>query len=329
VSESALDDFVGRVRGFKRRDEIDLAAAGVMDRLGAAGVRFLLLKGPVLARLLYEPGEARGYSDIDLLIPPGDDLAVARRELDQLGYSDAGQARGIDDVGGTLHGEMWAKVGTTGPLWFDLHWRLGGCSAPAETIWAALYSGRGEIEFHRRAVPVPGRGALALHLALHAAQHGPGDVKAIGDLARGLERWDLEAWQAAGRLAEDLDGRPAFASGLRLLPAGITRAEQLGLPAFEGEEWEIANRDARPRGTFHVEALREADGITERANVVGRALIPTPEWIRWELPWAAGSRTRLIAGYAWHILRAPTWAMRAWRHRRRAGRATRAGSRRQ
>jgi hypothetical protein len=97
-------------------------------------------------------------------------------------------------------------------------------------------------------------------------------------------------------------------------------AGDLALPEADALLWAIANRDARPRGTFHVRALTEARGLRERVGLVRRALFPPRAWILWEHRWAAGGRNRLLAAYAIHILRSPLWAVRAWRFRRRAER---------
>ena len=320
MDPSAIDDFIERVRGLRRREELDLAAVVVLDAFDAAGVQFLLLKGPSLARLLYAEHEHRGYSDIDLLIAP-DDLAEARRTLAGLGYGKSSSQFGIDDVAGIQHSEQWGQRGETGPLWIDLHWSLGGCEAPDPAVWDALARRSTSIDHAGREVAVLGLSALAFHLALHAAQHGSSDRKAMGDLARGLERWGIEIWSSAAAVADETGATQTFAAGLRLLPVGAALASGLGLPPANGVAWEIRHRQSRPRGTFHLEAFAEARGMRARANVLRRSLIPTREWIRWEIPWAARGRLALLAAYAWHILRTPAWALRAWRFRRGARRA--------
>ena len=322
MDRSALDDFIERVRGLRRRDELDAATVEVLDRFEAAGIKSLLLKGPGLVRRLYSEDEGRGYSDIDLLVAPSD-LVNAREALAALGYRRAGHQVGIDDVGGTQHSEIWARTGAGGPLWVDLHWRLGGCAAPDNVVWEALAGEHASIDLVGRQAAVPGIAGLALHLALHAAQHGPRDVKARGDLARGLDRWSLDIWLAAARLAGRVGAVPTFAAGLRLLPEGTALASELRLPETNRLEWEIRHSEARPRGTFHLGALTEARGPREHASVLRRSLLPTRTWIRREFPWAARGKVPLLAAYASHIVRAPGWAVRAGLFRLRARRARR------
>ena len=322
MSAGELDEFVARARGLRRRDELDTEAVAALTGLGSAGVEAVLLKGPALERRLYSEGETRGYSDIDLLVPHRD-LAVARDALSALGYVEAEKVLGIDDVAGVQHSEIWARAGEArAPLLIDLHWRLDRCEAPDDLIWDALLASRGSIELGDQEAAVLGDDGLALHLALHAAQHGPDDAKAIGDLARGIERWPPEVWRAAARLAEAVQGVSAFAAGLRLLPEGARLARQLELPPTPELEWEIRYRDSRPRGTFHLEAMADARGLRERVNVLGRSLFPTERWIRREFDLTADAgRARLLLAYSRHILRAPLWATRAHRFRRRARRA--------
>jgi Uncharacterised nucleotidyltransferase len=310
MDHAALDDFVARAHMQDRANELEAA----FEAFGSAQVDALLLKGPALARRLYAQGESRAYLDVDLLVPPRD-LASARMALTKLGYATFHKA--LDDVGGVQHGEVWAGRGERGGgVWIDLHWRLSGCEAAGDVVWNALAGGRGSIEVRGRQVPVLGDDGLALHLALHAAQHGLSAKKPIEDLRRGIELWTLEVWRSAARLAATVQGVPVFAAGLRLVPRGAELARRLGVPPTPELEWEIMHREARPRGTFHLDAMANARGLRERASVLRRSLLPSREWIESQFPWAVRSRPLLLAAYARHIIRAPVWAARAARFRR-------------
>lgn len=322
MADPRLDEFALRARGLRRRDEVDRAAVAALGALEAAGVPAVLLKGPALARRLYRDGEARGYEDVDLLIQRRD-LEPAGDVLQALGYVKGQEGLGIDDVAGIQHAEVWARAGDTGgPLLIDLHWRLDRCEAPDELFWEALATSRGSIELQGKDVAILSKEGLALHVAVHAAQHGTDDAKAIGDLVRAIERWPADVWRRAAELAEVVQGVPAFAAGLRLVPAGAGIADELELPATPRLDWEIRHREARPRGTFHLEAIVEARGVRERTNVLRRSLFPTRRWIRRQYTWVGHSRVRLLLAYARHILRAPLWAARAGRYIREARRAS-------
>ena len=240
--------------------------------------------------------------------------------LGDLGYENATARTGVDDFTGAVHADSWVRVHGYS---IDLHARLAGCHAPPEAVWERLRRDRDAIEVGGRRAAILGRPALALHLATHAAQHGPGDAKAIADLRRGIERWPPEDWRAAADLARELRATAAFGAGLRVVDEGARLAAQLELPETAEAEWQIRHRDLRPRGASHLEAFAGAADLRSRARVVRRALLPDPRWIASEYPWAAGSRVRLAGGYARHLLRAPGWAVRALRYRGRARRATR------
>jgi putative nucleotidyltransferase-like protein len=320
VEAHALRDFVERFRAPRPRSELDAAAVELLDAFAAVDVNALLLKGPVLARVLYTAGEYRGYCDVDLLVSPAD-LPAARRVLVELGYADASKLLGVVDVGRVVHAETWFR--RTGGVMVDLHRWLPGCDAPPQVAWDALAPRRVFIEVEGRDAPVLDRAGLALHLALHATQRGPEDDKAIDDLERGLERWPPEVWREAAALARAVEALPAFAAGLRLLPAGAARARDLGLPPTGELDWTILHRATRPRGTFHLQALAEARSVRERVEVLRRSLLPTRRWIAWQYPGAGAGGARMLVAYARHLLRTPLWAVRAWRFRERARRAAR------
>lgn len=316
-----MEAFARRVRDRPTLRRLDAATAEALDTFGASGVDALLLKGPALAQALYSTGEHRGYWDVDLLVSPRD-LPAAREALAGLGYLNTRERLGIDEVAGGLDSETWIRIGEgpTAGLSIDLHWRLPGSQAPPELAWDALAQRRAWSHLDGRRVPMLDRKGLALHLATHAAQHGVRYSKPIGDLTRGLERWSLEVWRGAEQLAREVQATEAFAAGLRLVPPGAALARDLGLPAAGELEWTIAHRDARPRGTFHLRAFAQAPTLRERASVLRRSLLPRREWMDWQYPWARAGGARLVVAYGVHLLRAPLWAARAWRFRRRASR---------
>jgi hypothetical protein len=89
----------------------------------------------------------------------------------------------------------------------------------------------------------------------------------------------------------------------------------LALPDVSQLNWTPA--DEWPRGSYHLRAFANAGSLTGRARVVRRALLPPSRWILWEYPWARRWRPLQVAAYAMHLMRAPLWASRALRFRRR------------
>lgn len=300
---------------------MDRAAAGLFRALGPAGVDALLLKGPALERALYRGGEGRSYVDVDVLVAPAD-RAAARTTLSELGYVDVHERLGIDDVGGVVHAEAWLRGpdrDDQGTL-VELHLWLPGATADPQVVWDALDGCRDWVEVDGVRVPCLDRPALALGLALHAAQHGPSYVKGLAELAFGLERWPADVWEAAAGLAARTGAVEAFAAGLRLVPEGVELVGALDLPATERADWEIRNASLRPRGTFHLRAFVDAAGVRARLSVLRRSLFPKRAWIMSEQPWASRGGWRVSAAYAVHVARAPLWALRAWRFSRRSPR---------
>lgn len=315
-----LDEFVARIAPAppEGTGRLDRAAARLFRRLELAGVDALLLKGPAIEQALYRAGERRSYVDVDVLVAPMDRQA-ARSTLLELGYFDAHEPLGIDDVGGVVHEEAWlcGPGGDDEGTLVELHLWLPGAAADPREVWDVLSEGRGWVEVDGVRVPCLGRPGLAMGLALHAAQHGPRYAKGLAELELGLERWPSKVWQEAAELAARTGAVETFAAGLRLIPDGVRAARALNLPASDRIDWEIRNACARPRGVFHLRAFVEAEGATARLSVLRRALFPKRPWIVTEHGWARQGGWRVPMAYALHLMRAPLWALRAWRFRRR------------
>jgi hypothetical protein len=299
---------------------LDQAAAEVLAALREAGVDALLLKGRGLATMLHGAGFDRFFSDTDLLVAPAK-LDIAKDALARLGYAEADHE--IDDIGGTLHAQTWMRTGPrmTGDPPIDLHYRLPGARADPSVAWEALLARREWIELGGRPAPVLDRVGQAMHLATHAAQHGPAAVTYVYELELALASWPADVWKSAAVLAGEIGATEPFAVGLRLCRRGAAMAARLGLPRTDGLDWAIRHRGERPPGTFHVQALAEARSTRDRLDVLRRSLFPRRAWIDLRHPWARRGGLRVLAAYGMHLVSAPTWAARAWRFRWRTRRA--------
>jgi hypothetical protein len=99
------------------RAKADLSA--ILSAFSGAGVRHMVLKGPLLAELVYPRPDLRYYTDIDLLVRE-EDIGLADRELSRLGYMLVGSTSdSIFDQGKTQ-----AHYYREGSLPIDLHWQL-------------------------------------------------------------------------------------------------------------------------------------------------------------------------------------------------------------
>jgi hypothetical protein len=288
-----------RVRA-ARTISVDLATAAVARRLTQAGIRYILLKGPALATLLYGDGAFRPYVDVDLLVAPAD-VARAEDVLGELGFEQL-----VDDaqLGGhrRLHAHEWRRA--DGPS-VDLHRTLPGARADPATVAAVLATQTRTIAVAGEDVEVLAPSGVALQVALHAAHHGPLGPKALDDLERAVQRIPLETWGEAAALAERIDATPALAAGLRLKPAGAAIADRLSLPY--GGPVDVALRaDGAPPLAVGIDWLLQTPGSRAKLALVTRTAVPPPGALRLWRPLARRGAPGLAAAYLSH----PFWLAR-------------------
>lgn len=201
---------------------VDADTAYVVQALCRGGVEPILLKGPVLGRLLY-PGELRPYFDIDLLVGP-DDTPRAEQILRELGY-----VRGLTPLPPqSPNATSWTHTSRRS---VDLHRSMHFVNAPLKHVWDVVRRDAATIEVAGTPVLSPGMGVIALHLCLHAAMSGDVVPKTVNDLERGVTTLPLAVWKEALVVAAELDAVDAFGGGLALCPAGIRLAREVGLPS--------------------------------------------------------------------------------------------------
>lgn len=292
------------------RLKLDAAAAEVLAALEAGGVHAIVLKGSALADRLYEPRELRPHDDIDVLVPSAD-AQRAGEILRAAGFSYAAD----DD-----YAQDWIRAadGVT----VDVHVTFLGVGAPATAVWPALARRTRTATIGGVDVTVFDDAALALHVALHAAQHGPKGGKALEDLRRAIARIDLTAWSQAAQLARTLDAIPALSAGLRLLPEGTAIAERLELPVASIVDV-MLRATSPPPTTLGLQRLAATHGAGAKARLLAHELAPSPTFMRAVYPIAQRGRIGLAASYVWR----PVWllwhavpALRAWRRAARASR---------
>jgi len=255
-----------------------------------------------LNRWLYDGPGDRSYRDIDLLVS---DLPAAERQLEDLGF------RFVTE---DLHARVWLR----GPINLDVHARLVGVRADPEKAFERLSSGAEVLDVGRGRVRILPPAARVMHLALHAAQHGPGDEKALEDLRRGISRLPEQVWEAAAELAGELDAGPSFAAGLALLPEGRALADAIGFP------WrEVAGHtgDEVPPVARGLVLLMGAGGFRAKGAFLLRELFPTRSYLRATVPLARRGSFGLLLARAWRplwlVLRLGPALLGLWRTRRR------------
>jgi hypothetical protein len=279
---------------------VDSVTAEVVKALNDARIRSLLLKGPSFAGWLYEDG-ARPYGDSDLLVSPGS-YGRAGQVLSQLGFRPLGYMRHDSDS------EPWVRHSDS--AWVDLHRSLIGAEAPSETVWVELAAGAATLPVGGIEVEVLGEPARALHVGLHAAQHGVDEEPPLEDLRRAIRTVDVDTWRKAVEIARRVDALPAFAAGLRLEPAGERLAEKLKLPADRSPLVALRSGPHVPLAVT-LERLAGEASLLARTRLLLAALLPSPGYMR---RWAPGRvpfwddvrrhrRVGLCLAYAWR----PIW----------------------
>ena len=262
----------------------------MVQALRRAGIRPVLIKGPVFDRWLYTRDEPRSYGDTDLLVAPSQ-RGPAVEVLAALGFRVLATYR----HGPPIHAECWARGGLLGSL-VDLHTSVLGATVDRATVWSVLSAGTETFELAGSTVEGTGSEANALIVALHAAAHGSSEFDRTGeDLTRALARCDLATWQAAHRCALALGAEASFAAGLRMVAAGEQVADALSLPRSAPASVILHVGDP-PVGALFLERLRRF-GWRTRARMVARAIAPEREFVReWSISTGRPGEP-LILGY--------------------------------
>ncbi len=290
---------------------VDQITAEVIAELRKRQVAGILLKGPSIAAWLYADGTPRSYNDCDLLVAP-ECLQAAQVVLDELGFRDT--MTPLDHP--RLESHEWVR----GRDRVDLHTTLIGIRALPRVVWGVLSAMTLTQQVAGVEVQVLDPTALALHVTLHAAQHGLEDPKPVEDLSRALRAVPRDRWSDVAALADRLQAIDAFSVGLRLLPEGRALASWLELPPARSADAFL--RVDRVPLALAFEHLATTTGARARASVVLHELVPTPAFMRWWSPLARRGRLGLAVAYCWR----PAWLVTragpgflAWRRARREG----------
>lgn len=301
-----------------RQRQLRLGASLKLDAIGVSavtglrrhGVPSVLLKGSAISRRLYADGAYRAHDDVDLLVPTleRERAAVALAEL------------GFERTGEADYAEPWIRRADGATI--DVHIRLPGVDADAQEAWEVLVQRTQTLRLGGEEVDVFEDDALALHVALHAAHHGPGAFQALEDLRRALGQFPHETWQRAAVLAERISAGPAFGAGLRLVAEGRDVARSLELPSSLTLETAFRATGLPPTAPGLLR-LTETKGFGAKLRLLGRELIPRSAFMRSVSPLARRGTAGLVLAYLWRPFWLAGHAPAAWRAVRRARRAAR------
>jgi len=266
---------------------LDAVAARCVALLSEQGVPAILLKGRAIASWLYPDG-LRDYGDVDLLVDPAR-RGQAIDVLGSIGYRH--WLAGASDVEfGSNETELIGPPGVC----IDLHHTLLGVAAGPARCWEVLSRRTEVMSVGGRAVTVLDPEARTMHLALHVAQNGPIDTKAVTDLERGLAQLPFASWQEAERLARSIDAIEAFSAGLRVTESGHRLALQLRLSPPRDVGLVLRTRSAPPEA-LQIQKLVEAGSMRSRIRLISRKLWPTSVYMLGRVPGARAGGSALLA----------------------------------
>jgi hypothetical protein len=200
---------------------------GLIDRtLQAAGLEYLVLKGPVLAERVYRRADLRSYVDIDLLVAPAD-FGAALAALEAAGC--AVYERNWQLARKRLLGEL--RLFTPAGAVLDLHWHVIADRATRAAFPVDLAAVRGRactVAVGGRPVRTLDPADTVVHLALHASLAGGHRLVWLKDLEQAMLAPDAPQWSELEPRAAEWRAGPALA--LMLARAGRT----LGVPVPAG-----------------------------------------------------------------------------------------------
>ncbi len=163
----------------------------IAEKFNEADVPLLVLKGAALNLTVYDRPDARYMEDLDLLVRP-QDVDRARVVLEELGGL-RGESNVREDFFPRFHYETEYKFGAIYPVKVDLHVRpfrpfRYAATVPADALWERAQ----RVPLGRASVLIPSAEDMLIHLAVHAAVHGPPRPKWIEDMRLWVNAYGTE-----------------------------------------------------------------------------------------------------------------------------------------
>lgn len=154
------------------------------ETLGAAGVPWLVLKGPVLAQLYYGGPDVRPYSDLDVLVAPAA-IGDAVEALERNGSR-------VDETWPILPGGPTGEISAQLPSgrWLDLHWHIVNQPRLRRRLAVAvppLFARAREVALGRTAARTLSAADTLAHLSLHGCTSGADRLVWLKDIVQCMQ----------------------------------------------------------------------------------------------------------------------------------------------
>lgn len=274
--------------------------ARLCERLAAADIRVLSVKGTPLSQLLFHDLARRGIGDIDLLVAP-DRVAAALDVLIELGWRNEDPDIPAAAMATVPFRDLGLRHPSAGLV--ELHRRLTDDPTLFAFDFETLWRNRRKIDDLPAAITTLADDHCALYLVLHGSEHGWTRLRWLADLVPILI--DARSRQALDALAAPLGLSPAVANATALCEVLLLGRDPARLPPAQ------RRYVARHRSWFVA-----GDAWTRQSN--GAGLSPARaflfhmriRWMRytmrptWRGLWAS-LRTELNSPVDWPVLRLP------------------------
>jgi hypothetical protein len=268
----------------------------LLKQFGDASIPVLIIKGPVLAKLAYGDIGLRSFSDLDLLIRPGD-IRAAARLLELSGLASENYCDEAMDAGFFCAVEANFRT-PDGTMRIDLHWRLSpsyyGFGPEGDELWERAKDERLADSPVRT---LSGEDHL-LYLAVHASRHGWPVLSQVCDIAHLVSRADLN-WTAVLERALRTGSHRMLAVGLLLarelcaleLPQAAIERVVSHRRAFQNAQLlssRIARRMFLPESSLRcwLDSIRLIENSNDRVHyIISSSVRPTlADWQWLQLP---------------------------------------------
>ncbi len=282
----------------------------ILGALHARGIPAVVLKGPSIARWLYEPKTDRLYEDSDLLVAP-DRMDDAGRVMFRSGF----RTETLIPSDQPWYARTWTR--DDGSI-VELHRTLWGIEVSPTDAWRQLAGRTESMALANGTIQVLDVPARAMHVALHAAQHGM-NPKPLEDLRRAVIKLPMAVWREAYETAQALEASKAFAAGLELVADGEPISTSLGLVAERTVELHMRAEGAS-RHSLTLGWIMSQRSWQARSRAIAHKVFPPREFVREKHAEGRDGPRALAMGYIRRVIwlgkRTPS-AFRTWRNAKR------------